>query len=103
MITVVNEELASDPERGFEEIFRFLGVPNRDGPANFFKTSRINSSFLPFAWKTTTNDGPGRPETARPWVRWSDEQRSIFLDEAGPTLARVGFVRAEDLPACLSV
>ncbi|MDQ3387682.1 MAG: sulfotransferase, partial [Actinomycetota bacterium] len=44
-LTVVNEELVAEPVEGFRKILRFLDAPNEEGPANYFQTNRINSSF----------------------------------------------------------
>jgi hypothetical protein len=85
-LTVRHEQLVADPVGGFREILQFLQAPLEDEPAEFFRTTRIASSF-PYV--------PGsvyevqRP--ARPWLEWTREQKDIFLEEAGPTMARCGF------------
>ncbi len=46
-LTVKNEELVANPDAEFERILEFLQAAAATGPANFFRTSRINSSFQP--------------------------------------------------------
>jgi SAM-dependent methyltransferase len=85
-LTVRYEQLVADPVGGFGDILRFLEAPLGNGPSDYFRTTRINSSF-PFV--------PGseyevrRP--ARPWLQWTQEHKAIFLEETGPTMARCGF------------
>jgi hypothetical protein len=94
-LTVINEQLVADPTAGFGAILRFLGVPYEDGPANLFRSRRINSSF---------HKGPSRApavhELADPWQEWSPEQRRTFADEAGSAMVKYGLAGEKDLVLC---
>jgi len=88
-LTVVHEELVTNPDMVFEVILDFLMVPNEPTPANFLRYSRINSSFAGDKWGTgpgTTppSSGPDPVIDASPWEAWSAEERQIFVEEAGP-------------------
>lgn len=82
-LTVINEHLSQDPRGGFQDILRFLDALDEPGPAEFFATNRINSSFAP-------RKGDGIPEyrTPDPSHEWSDEERKIFVQEAGDCYQR---------------
>jgi hypothetical protein len=84
-LTVVHEDLMTDPEGGFRRIQDFLGLEYETGPAEIFQTQRINSSF-PLA---TSKDRATR--LWEPWKQWSGEQRRIFSETAGEMMARAGF------------
>jgi hypothetical protein len=75
-LTVINEELIADPSTGFERILRFLGEPGEDGPANYFRVHRTNSSF--------PANSPHM--NSKPWEAWTVEQNEIFLKEAGKAM-----------------
>lgn len=77
--------LVADPESMFADIVEFLGASESSGPADFFMNNRINSSF--------TKDGPPSQYTgpSDPWETWTNEQRSVFNQEAGETMAKYGF------------
>ncbi|NDC62703.1 MAG: sulfotransferase [Planctomycetia bacterium] len=86
---VWHRELEADPVTTLAEVFRFLGAPDDPAPAHFLRTNRFNTSF-------TGPDGPGpvRPDAYRrpdPWSEWSDEQRAIFMEVAGPEMQNQGF------------
>jgi hypothetical protein len=85
-LTVRHEQLVADPVGGFGEIFRFLQAPLENGPSDYFRTTRINSSFPKVPGSEYEVQRP-----ARPWMQWTQEQKGIFLEEAGPTMARCGF------------
>ena len=74
-ITISNEELVLDPRTGFQRIVSFLGLENEPGPAEFFRTTRANSSF---------RDPHRRSES--PWAEWNEEQLGAFTRIAGPLL-----------------
>ena len=63
-LTVVHEELVANTEKGFDEIFRFIGVPYEEAPANFLRFNRINSSF-------GDSRGVAVQERPDPWNEWS--------------------------------
>jgi hypothetical protein len=84
-LTVQNERLIDNPQAGFAEILHFLKLENEPGPADYFRLHRVNSSFHreltgPLSLQSFPN----------PWNEWSEEQRSIFVDEAAPTMIRFG-------------
>jgi protein-tyrosine sulfotransferase len=91
-LTVLYDQLVSDPAKEFAEILQFLQVPCEDAPANYFRSNRINSSFV---------EPPGpRSATERssdPWRSWTREQRRIFLEEAGPTMLKYGLATEQEL------
>jgi hypothetical protein len=82
-LTVVNEQLASHTQECFSEIFRFVGVAYEDTPIRYFRSNRINSSFRPASTK------PGWVQNlTNPWEEWTEERKQVYLEEAGPTLAK---------------
>jgi hypothetical protein len=93
-LTVRNERLLADPVKGFSEILQFIQAPYEDAPANYFRSTRLNSSF-PHV--------PGHPtelqRSERPWLEWSAEQKTIFWQEAGATMLKCGMATQEE-PSC---
>lgn len=85
-LTMVNERLAGDPEKGFGEIFDFLDVPHERGPALFFQSNRINSSF-----QSSAHSGGTAYQLSEPWKTWSADKWTIFHEQAGALLDRCGF------------
>jgi hypothetical protein len=79
-LTVVNEHLMADPDNGFRAILEFLGAPHDDGPAAFFKSNRVNSSFPQHKQGLA-----GSPGVSDAWKEWSSERKAIFEEEAAPT------------------
>jgi hypothetical protein len=75
-LTVINEELVANPSEGFDRILRFVKEPTEDGPANYFRSHRTNSSFSANSPSSNCN----------PWQKWTNEQNEIFLKEAGKTM-----------------
>ena len=66
--TVVRyEDLVAAPRATFGSIHRFLGIADEDGPARFFTSKRINSSF---------DDRP-RLSGSELWETW-DADRDAF-------------------------
>src|SRR5262249_34856639 len=82
------------PEREFRRLLTFLGVPPEEGPAAFFASNRINSSFRP-----NSKDRAWVQQLAEPWKEWTEEQSRVFAEEAGETLVRGGFAAAGSLAA----
>jgi hypothetical protein len=89
-VTVTNEDLVRNPDREFRRLFEFLGVPPEEGPAAFFASNRINSSFRP-----NSKDRAWVQQLTEPWKEWTEEQCRVFAEEAGETLVRCGFAAAE--------
>ena len=92
-LTVHNEDLVADPGAGFGRLLTFLQAPDHPGPAAYFTSHRINSSFAP--------DDEGSGAAARtltdPWAVWDQERRRVFTRVAGPTLLALGMAPAEEL------
>jgi Sulfotransferase family len=86
-LTVRNEELSADPERGFATIANFVGVEPHPEPATFFGKQRINSSW--------SKEG-GRPSD-EDWSEWTRSRRKEFLAIAGDTMRRAGYGEGERL------
>ncbi|MBW3555328.1 MAG: sulfotransferase [Actinobacteria bacterium] len=85
-LTVRNEDLAAEPEAGFDRLQAFLGLRPHGGPAEAFGGNRVNSSFQ--------HDGR-RP--ADDWSEWGPSRRKQFAELAGPMLVRAGYVSDEEL------
>jgi len=97
-LTVVNEELVAAPVEGFRQVLQFLDTPYEEGPANFFRTNRINSSF-----RVQASGQPDRSEYSEPWEGWSSEQRMIFYWEAGPTMIKYGLATKEEMDSLAGI
>jgi hypothetical protein len=87
-MTVINERLVADPEAGFADLFRFLGVTWEDGPLEAFTGERINTSFV---------DDPAAATRASAVPTWDDERRQIFVDEVGAVMVRLGLTQPDEL------
>jgi Sulfotransferase family len=86
--TVVRyEDLVAAPEATFQGIQRFLGVADEDGPARFFGSRRINSSF---------GESP-RLSATELWETWDEDRRRVFAEVAGPTMLRCGYSTPQEL------
>jgi hypothetical protein len=90
-LTVRNERLLQEPEEGFNAILQFVGCPYEAGPATFFKTHRINSSF-----QKNSVEPLSLHQFPNPWNCWSPEQKTVFLKEAGPTMVKYGLATEEE-------
>ena len=104
-LTVVNEDLSANPEQEFGGIFRFLDVPHEDDPITFFRSSRLNSSFVPNVWgnlapEAATGASPAGPPS-EPWKQWPSEHKDIFRQEIFPTLRAYHLHTEEQLSAFL--
>jgi hypothetical protein len=91
-LTVVNEQVVADPAGEFGEILQFIHAPHEDGPANFFRSNRVNSSFV-----QPPDSSAGSRSWAGPWGLWSPEQRRIFVEEAGATMLEYGLAAESEL------
>ena len=91
-LTVRHHELTNDPDAQFRKIFAFLGEAYDEQTAGFYRSNRINSSFVPDAWVAPDSIAKAAPpdRDAGPWVRWDAEHRGIFLEEAGAAMAMCG-------------
>jgi LPS sulfotransferase NodH len=87
-LAVSNEDLVAHPAEGFRKILEFIGAAHEGAPAEYFATHQINSSF----WPGGRIDSPLPSRFSDPWESWSAEQQQIFSEQAGPTMARCGFV-----------
>lgn len=99
--TVVNEDLSARPQEHFTAIFQFLGVSVKAGPANFFRSSRLNSSFAPNVWGSATEQGQSAAMASvtdsKPWTRWPSEDRATFLEEILPVLSKYKLLGEDEL------
>jgi hypothetical protein len=89
-VSVVNEELAAQPVKGFKQILSFLSEPYEEASAEYFRTNRLNSSFQS-PRETTAEQLPD------PWTLWTDEQRTIFLEEAAATMVSTEMATADEI------
>jgi hypothetical protein len=91
-LTVRNEQLLADPVQGFREILQFIQAPYEEGPANYFRSTRLNSSFP---------NVPGKPtelrRSERPWDEWTQEQKTIFVEESGAAMVKYGLANYQEL------
>ena len=82
-LTVINEQLSAETQECFTDVFRFLGVAYEYAPIEYFRSNRINSSFRPASTE------PGWVQKlSNPWEEWTTDQKMVYLEEAGPTLAK---------------
>ena len=88
-MTLLNENLRSDPEKYFRAILDRLDLSYEPAVADFFRTYRINSSF-----PETSTAANGNPRVSDSWQQWSDEQRATFMKEAAPTMLKYGLATA---------
>jgi hypothetical protein len=91
-LTVVHEQVVADPAGQFAEILQFIQAPHEDGPANFFRSNRLNSSFV-----HPPDSSAGSRPSAGPWGLWNPEQRRIFVAEAGATMREYGLAAESEL------
>jgi FkbM family methyltransferase len=90
-MTISNEQLLLEPGEGFAKILAFLDLPFEDGPAQHFRSHRMNSSFQSDSTGTLSlQDFPN------PWESWTLEQRMIFIGEAGQALLKYGMATEDD-------
>jgi hypothetical protein len=97
-LTAVNEELVAAPVEGFRQVLQFLDTPYEEGPANFFRTNRINSSF-----RVQASGQPDRSEYSESWEGWSSEQRMIFYWEADPTMIKYGLATKGEMDSLAGI
>ncbi len=83
-----HEDLTARPEEVFRELFDFLRAPAADGPAEFVRRKRINSSYDEGLKTTVEQEEAGAP---RPWEQWDDKMRRNFVAIAGETMATLGY------------
>lgn len=104
-LTVRHHELAKDPDAGFQKICAFLREPYEEKMADFYRSNRINSSFTPDAW--TAPDAAAKSTRLNripdPWKGWNEEQRKIFLEEAGAAMALCGMPVTEAKPLAAAI
>jgi hypothetical protein len=88
---VVHGELVANPQKTYEEIFKFLDVHFEDAPVRYAESIRVNTSFPARGGQSTAG------HFSTPWEEWSLEQRETFAGIAGPTMLQHGLAAAEDL------
>ena len=92
-LTVRMDRLSADPNEEFGRLLAWLGAAPEAGPADFFSSNRINSSYGKS--ERQTRDGEGV------WRAWSSEQRRLFKAHAAPTLLRYGLADERELDLAL--
>lgn len=91
-LTVRNDRLSADPHQGFREIFTFLEAPYAESSPKYFQDYRINSSFQ----QTDVRNRGERP-VSELWSAWSQEQREVFVREAGETMVTTELATQDEL------
>jgi hypothetical protein len=84
--TVRLEALMADPGATFAEMFQFIQVPDESGPADFFRSHRLNSSFA-----------GGSDTVPEPWGQWTGEQKATYLREVGDILSHFHLVGDDEM------
>jgi hypothetical protein len=92
-LTIRNEDLVADTEKGFREMFRFLGVAYEQSPVDHFRSNRINTSFP----HLDSDKPPALQKRPDPWQQWTAEQKRNFIEEAGATLVKYGLATQQEL------
>jgi hypothetical protein len=95
-LTVRNEDLVEETAREFSRIYEFLGAKFNAYPIEFFKSSRVNSSFGPLVWgsgERTEDRGRSiqRATAIDAWRDWTPQQRKVFTKIAGDLIERLGY------------
>jgi hypothetical protein len=112
-LTVVNEELVTDPRGGFAKVCRFIGEPFEERPVAFFQSNRIMSSFSQPKEGGSTNFAkplsqwtmedakafvePVPYQLTEPWAEWTAEQKAIFAEEAGALMIQCNFASEDEM------
>lgn len=86
-LTVITEELITDPSCAFKHILAFLEEPFEEAPVRYFQSKRMNSSF--------PRESPHL--AGEPWRSWSNEQKKIFESEAGKAMEAAQCARDTEL------
>lgn len=81
------DDLVATPEATFRAIHDFLGAADEHGPADFLRSTRINSSFK----------GRSRLSGAAIWELWGEDERRLFTEVAERTMDRCGFSIPDEL------
>jgi Sulfotransferase family len=84
-LTVLQQDLEANPARTLAAVLRFLDAPYEERPANFLRQYRLNSSFAPPGGCRARDYRRPDPQTT-----WTDQQRAIFAEVAGPEMEALG-------------
>jgi hypothetical protein len=100
-LTVPYAELVRTPDTCFERVQDFIRVSRSGLPAVYCRTHRINSSYARDSMRTGDGGRSFSTEIAwrgpeNPWLDWSEEQRAIFVEEAGEVMLQHGFAEEEE-------
>lgn len=94
--TVHNEAASLDPNDSFSRVYDFLDVPWSAAPIEHFARRRVNTSFVGAGAGTPASGGPEGGSS------WDAGQRATFLDEAAPTMVRLGIATDAELQGWLA-
>ena len=93
-LSIRHEELGGDAPRAFRTVLEFLGARVEQGPARYWSSTRINSSF----GRAAGDEAALRRASAEErWRTWSPDERRLFVDQAGDELVRLGYASADEL------
>jgi hypothetical protein len=91
--TVRNEDLVAEPRERFHRLLAFLETSDHAGPANFFRSSRINSSFGPDVWGSDRATALRPVGTGAAGMGWGFDgaQSELFAARAGALNRAFGY------------
>lgn len=93
-LAVPYQFLAESPQGCFRGILDFIDAEFNEGPGEFIRSRRINSSYQPDGPRDGEYRGPRTP-----WEKWDKDQRGIFVREAGRTFVEHRFGTEQELAA----
>ncbi len=91
-LTVGQQQLLTDTADEVRRIYDFVGLDHEESPIRYLKSIRTNSSF----GVSCTGDSPPVADH-RPWVSWTLEQQTIFLNVCGSILRQCGLISTPEL------
>lgn len=91
---VRHDELVSDPQKVFDDVYEKLGMESDSAPAEFIDSTLFNSSFN----KMSNNDDVGKVFNNRLscWSQWSEPERQTFMEICDSHMQSLDFQRPYD-------
>src|SRR6266511_4426614 len=86
---VRHEQLVSQPERVFQEVFAFIGIKYHNAPANFARKTLVNPLDEPTHRGVDVKNILNAREPS--YTNWSSEQRVQFKEVCGAAMYTVGY------------